>query len=244
VHLLIRIGGRYLLGMSSSRARLACLPIVLALVLTTGCGGGGSANNPAGGQVLQQAANVLRTVTSLSFTLRTSGDPKVNVKSVDAKLLRNGNSQGSVQVTELGLPIQLDFVALGKTVHFKGLTGGWQQAPLAKVAGIYDPSAVLDPERGLVQLLLTATGASTRGQEKVAGQNCYRVHAMLAQTSLVRLVPGMAANAPADIWVTAADHHMLKAQVEVPSKSGGKPGTVTVAFADFGKPFSINAPAK
>jgi lipoprotein LprG len=231
--------------MSSSRARLTCLlQIVLALALTAGCGGGGSAKKPAGDQLLKQAADVLRTVTSLSFTLRTSGDPQVNVKSVDAKLLRNGNSQGSVQVTELGMPIQLDFVVLGKTVHFKGLTGGWQQQPLAKVAAIYDPSVVLDPNRGLVQLLLTATGATTSAEEKVAGQKTYRVHATLAQAALSRLVPGTTANAPADIWVSAADHHVLKAEVQVPSKSGGKPGKVTIAFADFGKPFTITAPAK
>src|SRR5262245_11259959 len=157
--------------MSSSRTRLAVtVQIVLALALTVGCSGGGAdaAKNPPGGQVLQQAANVMRGVTSLSFTLRTSGDPNVNVKSVDAKLLKNGNSQGSVQVTELGMPIQLDFVVLGKTVHYKGLTGGWATEPLSKVAGIYDPSAVLDPNRGLVQLLLTAKNAETTGKEKVS----------------------------------------------------------------------------
>jgi lipoprotein LprG len=235
--------------MSSSRARLArLLPVVLAFVLATaGCdggGGGGSDKNPPGGQLLQQAANVLRNVSSLSFTLRTSGDPKVNVKSVDAKLLKNGNSQGSVQVTELGMPIQLDFVVLGKTVYFKGLTGGWQKQPLSKVSGIYDPSAVLDPDRGLVQLLLTAKNAETRGKEKAAGQEAYRVHATLAQAALSRLVPGMNADAPADIWIATTSKNVLKAEVEVPSKSGGKPGKVTIAFADFGKPFPINAPVK
>jgi lipoprotein LprG len=230
--------------MPSSRG---LLPILLALVLAAGCGGGGgggSDKNPPGGQLLQQAANVLRDVSSLSFTLRTSGNPDVSVKSVDANLLKNGNSQGSVQVTELGMPIQLDFVVLGKTVHFKGLTGGWQQQPLSTVAGIYDPSAVLDPNRGLVQLLLTAKGAETRGKEKVAGQDCYRVHATLAQAALARLVPGMNADAPADIWVSASDKHVLKAEVAVPAKGGGKPGKVTIAFTDFGKPFSITAPAK
>jgi lipoprotein LprG len=165
------------------------------------------------------------------------------VKSVDAKLLKNGNSQGSVQVTELGMPIQLDFVVLGKTVYLKGLTGGWQQQPLSRVAGVYDPSAVLDPDRGLVQLLLTAKNAETRGKEKVAGQECYRVHATLAQAALARLVPGMSSDAPADIWVSTADKRVLKAEVEVPAKSGDKPGKVTIAFADFGKPFSIVAPA-
>jgi lipoprotein LprG len=231
--------------MSSSRARIASLiPIVLALVLSTGCGGGGSGKNPPGSQILQQAANVMRSVASLSFTLRTSGNPNVNVKSVDAKLLKNGNSQGSVQVTELGVPIQLDFVVLGQTVHFKGLTGGWQTEPLSKVSSIYDPSAVLDPNRGLVQLLLTAKGAETHGTEKVAGQEAYKVHASLSHDALARLVPGMNADAPADIWVATADKHVLKAEVEVPSKSGGKPGKVIIAFADYGKPFTIIPPAK
>jgi lipoprotein LprG len=230
--------------MPSSRG---LLPLLLALVLAAGCGGGGGGGgdkNPPGGQLLQQAANVLRDVTSLGFTLRTSGNPDVSVKSVDAKLLKNGNSQGSVQVTELGMPIQLDFVVLGKTVHFKGLTGGWQEQPLSTVAGIYDPSAVLDPDRGLVQLLLTAKNAETRGKERVAGQECYRVHATLAQAALARLVPGMNADAPADIWVSTSDKHVLKAEVAVPAKGGGKPGKVTIAFADFGTPFTITAPAK
>jgi lipoprotein LprG len=232
--------------MSSSRARLARLfPIVLAFALTAGCGGGGDADKlPPGGQVLQEAANVLRNTASLSFTLRTSGDPKVNVKSVDAKLLKNGNSQGSVQVTELGMPIQLDFVVLGKTVYFKGLTGGWQKEALSKVTGIYDPSAVLDPDRGLVQLLITAKNPETRAKEKTSGQESYRVHATLAQAALARLVPGMSSDAPADIWVSTADKRVLKAEVEVPSNGGGKPGKVTIAFADFGKPFSIVPPAK
>jgi lipoprotein LprG len=149
-----------------------------------------------------------------------------------------------VQVTELDVPIQLDFVVLGKTVTFKGLTGGWQTEPLSKVAGIYDPSAVLDPNRGLVQLLLTAKNAETRGKDKVTGQECYKVHATLSGAALARLVPGMKADAPADIWVSTADKHVLKAEVEVASKSGGKPGKVTIAFADYGKPFTITAPAK
>lgn len=231
--------------MSSSRTRIASLlPIALALVLSTGCGGGGSAKNPPGSQILQQAANVMRGVSSLAFTLRTSGNPNVNVKSVDAKLLKNGNSQGSVQVTELDMPIQLDFVVLGKTVHFKGLTGGWQAEPLGKVSSIYDPSAVLDPNRGLVQLLLTARNPQTKGKDKTAGQDAYKVHATLSRAALVRLVPGLNADAPADIWVATADKHVLRSEVEVPAKSGGKPGKVIITFSDYDKPFPISVPAK
>lgn len=228
--------------MSSLRGKLACL-VVLAVTLTAACGGGGSTKNPPGGSLLQQAATATRAVTSLSFAVRTADAPQIKVKSADAKLLRNGDAQGSVQITELGMPIQLDFVVLGKTVHLKGLTGGWQQEPLSRVTGIYDPSAVLDPNRGLVQLLTTAKNANTQGRQKVAGRDCYRVRATLAQAPLSRLVPGVSGDAPARLWISTADHRVLKAEVEVPAQGGGKAGTATVTFADFNTPFSITAPA-
>jgi lipoprotein LprG len=235
------------LGMSTSRARLAAsvTSIAIALTVTAACGGKSDAKKyPAGPQLIQQAATVLRGVNSLSFTMRTSGDPKVAVKTADAQLLRNGNSRGNVKVSELGMALQLDFVVLGKTVHLKGLTGGWQTEPLSKVAGLYDPSAILDPNRGLVQLLSTARDGKTEDEGKVSGQQCYKVHATFTKTALKALVPGISADAPADIWISESDHHVLKSDVQVPSTKAGKTGTVTITFADFGKPFSITAPAQ
>lgn len=230
--------------MSTSRARLASV-CALTLALTAGCGGGGSAKKPPAGPLLQQAAATLRATTSLGFSLRAAGAPQIRVKSVDAKLLRNGNAQGSAQVTEFGLPLQLDFTVLGKTVWLKGLTGGWQREPLSKVAGIYDPSAVLDPNRGLVKLLTTATDAGTQGRDKIGGQDCYRVQATLDRASVAGLVPGITADTPADIWISTTDHRVTKAELKVPPQSGnGKPGTATITFADFDTPFAIRAPAK
>jgi lipoprotein LprG len=225
--------------MSSSFTRIF---VVLALAFAAGCGGGGSAENPPGGRLLNQAADVLQSVTSLSLSLRTANDPDLNVRSVDADLLRSGDAQGSVRVSELGLPVQLDFVVVGKTAYLKGLTGGWQREPLAKIAGIYDPSAILDPNRGLVKLLRTATGASTTGREKLAGQDAYKVHATLPQAAVAGVVPGLKTATPADMWITVTGHRLLKAQLELARQGGGKPGTATVTFADFGKPFVIKAP--
>src|SRR5256885_6750556 len=212
VGFLTRTRGRYVPRMPSSRpTRLRYL--VIALLIVAGCSSGGSAKGPPGGRLLSQSADVMQAVTSLSLALRTAGDTGVSVRSVDADLLRSGDSQGSVRVSELGVPVQLDFVVTGKTVHLKGLTGGWQRQPLAQVAGIYDPSAVLDPNRGIVQLLRTATGASTRGRDRIAGQDAYRVHATLDRDAVARLVPGLAAATPADMWVAANRPPLLKAQL-------------------------------
>lgn len=230
--------------MSSSRVRSAGA-CALALVLVAGCSGGGGRKQPPAGPLLHQAAETLRTTTSLGFALRAAGVPQVTVKSAEAKLLRNGDAQGSVKVVEFGMPLQLDFTVLGKTVYLKGLTGGWQRQPLSKVTGIYDPSAVLDPDRGLARLLLTAKNAGTRGRDTVAGRDCYRVHATLDRAAVSRLVPGITADTPSDIWISVADHRVPKVELTVPpERQGGRPGTATVTFSDFNTPFAISAPAK
>lgn len=230
--------------MSSSRVKSAGA-CVLALALIAGCGGGGGKKQPPAGPLLRQAADTLRTTTSLGFALRADDLPQVTVKSVDAKLLRNGNAQGAAKVVQFGMTLQLDFTVLGKTVYLKGLTGGWQRQPLSRVAGIYDPSAILDPDRGLVQLLLTAKNADTRGRDKVAGRDCYRVHATLDRTVVARLVPGITADTPSDIWISVSDHRVPKAELKVPAdRQGGKAGTATITFSDFNAPFAISAPAK
>lgn len=208
-------------------------PLVVAALFAAVSCGGGAAKNPPGGQLLSQAAAAMRQVTSLSLSLRTAGNTGVSVRSVDAKLLRSGNSQGSVRVVEFGVPVQLDFVVIGQTVHLKGLTGGWQRQPLSQVAGFYDPSAVLDPNRGMVQLLRTATGAETRGRDGTG----YRVHATLTREAVARLVPGVSAATPADIWIASSGHRVLKALLTLPPK-----GTATVTFTDFNTPFTIRAP--
>jgi lipoprotein LprG len=219
--------------MSSSRVKSAGA-CVLALALVVGCGGGGGKKQPPAGPLLRQAADTLRATTSLGFALRTDDVPQVTVKSVDAKLLRNGNAQGAAKVIQFGM-----------TVYLKGLTGGWQRQPLSRVAGIYDPSAILDPDRGLVQLLLTAKNADTRGRDKVAGRDCYRVHATLDRTVVARLVPGITADTPSDIWISVSDHRVPKTELKVPAdRQGGKAGTATITFSDFNAPFAISAPAK
>jgi lipoprotein LprG len=52
--------------------------------------------------------------------------------------------------------------------------------PLTLAANIYDPTALLRPDRGIPALLHTATNGVTEAEENVNGAPAYRVHATLS----------------------------------------------------------------
>ncbi|HEU5160134.1 MAG TPA: LppX_LprAFG lipoprotein [Streptosporangiaceae bacterium] len=207
---------------------------VLAGVVVAGCSGGGSL--PDGRQELKQAAAAMREVRSVGFAIRSEGKPSISVKSADGRLLRSGDAEGTLQLDQSGQSVEMAFTLVGDTVYFKGATGGYQQLPKATVLAVYDPSAILDPQRGIVKLLDTAGEPETDEREKVNGQQALRIKAKLSKSVVPALVPGVAKDVDGQVWVAESDHRVLK--VRMPLEGGA----VTVTFADFNRNFVITAP--
>ncbi|MBC6462978.1 LppX_LprAFG lipoprotein, partial [Actinomadura sp. HBU206391] len=114
--------------------------------------------------------------------------------------------------------------------------------PRAMVAQLYDPSALLDPERGVAKLLTTATGPKTEAREKVSGKDAYRVRATLPKDVAATLVPGVTADLPGQVWVTTADHRPIRLKMEMPAASGAGKGSVTVSLNEFNADYKIAPP--
>jgi lipoprotein LprG len=110
------------------------------------------------------------------------------------------------------------------------------------VAAFYDPSAILDPNRGVALLLTKATNPQTEAKDSVAGQDAYRVKATLPKDAAASLVPGLGKDVTGEVWVAASDHKLLKVKADVPAASGAGNGTVTATFSQFNVPFQITAP--
>ncbi|HEY7488634.1 MAG TPA: LppX_LprAFG lipoprotein [Streptosporangiaceae bacterium] len=230
--------------MSLTWGRLTGLvQLVVALVLA-GCSSGGSL--PDGDKLLQQAATAMSAVKSIGFAIRSEGNPPISVKSADGKLLQSGDATGTIQLNQAGQPVEMAFTLVGDTVYFKGATGGYQKLPKATVLAVYDPSAILDPQRGIVELLKTATKPESEEKEKVGGQDAIRIKATLSKSVVPALVPGVTSDITGgQIWVSAKDSRVLKVRVPIPKPDGGgTQGAVTVTFSDFNTNFTITAPAK
>ena len=90
-------------------------------------------------------------------------------------------------------PLEYQLVVTGGVLYLKGPTGGFSQLPLASAAAIYDPTAILDPERGMAALLSGADQGVTQAREVVEGVDAYRVSAAFPADRVATLVPGVAA---------------------------------------------------
>jgi lipoprotein LprG len=107
---------------------------------------------------------------------------------------------------------------------------------------VYDPSAILDPDRGIAKVLGSVTDAKTEAQESVDGRPAYRVAVKANGDDLSTIVPGVSGTVPGKVWLGTTDKRLLKAQFTLPGSGNAKGGTVTVVFSDFDAPATISAP--
>ncbi|GAA2576972.1 LppX_LprAFG lipoprotein [Actinomadura fulvescens] len=236
--------------MPSIPGRIIALVMALfALTAVSACSGGDdepskpAANQPDGAPTLKQASTAMAGLSSVAFTLATEGKPPIMVKSGDLKLLKSGDAEGTLQITQSGQAVEMKIVAVGASIYVKGVTGGWRQVPKAMAATLYDPSAVLDPDRGISKLLTTMTNAKVEGTEKVNGKDAERVRATLPRDSLGGLIPGITSDIDGQVWITKADHRLVKVKANIPpAAGGGDKGSVIINFTEFNAPYTFRAP--
>ncbi|GAA1262431.1 LppX_LprAFG lipoprotein [Sphaerisporangium rubeum] len=196
---------------------------------------------PDGGDLLRTSAQAMAAVKSVGFTIETEGKPPVPVQHAEGSLTKEADAQGTIRMNVFGTLQEMEFVLIGDKVHFKGPTGGYQTMTREQLAALYDPSAILNPDKGVSHLLSTAGTPKTEAEEDVDGIPAYRVAAQLSQPVVAALIPGVDQAVNAKLWVDTATSRLLKASL--PLGDGPTAGTVTVLFTDYDKPIKITAPA-
>jgi lipoprotein LprG len=197
---------------------------------------------PAAGDLMNQAGTAMGTVKTVKFAINVDGSvPGLPLHSADGVLTKAGDAKGSASISELGATIQVDFVIVGQSFYLKALTGGYQKLPLSTATAIYDPSAILDPKRGISKLLSGATDPKTVGSESINGHNAYKVALKLDPAAIESLIPGAGAGTTGTVWIDATSHRVDKGVFTLPT-TGGKSATVTITLTDYDAPVTISAP--
>src|SRR4051812_5050553 len=126
------------------------------------------ANLPAAAGLLKDSAAAMQNVKSAKFDLSGKGSIQgVEVDSAQGTVTSNGKAQGAVKILQQGSLVELDLVVIGSDIYLKGPTGTYQKLPSALTGGVFDPSLILNPDRGLAKLEQFATNAQTVGEETV-----------------------------------------------------------------------------
>jgi lipoprotein LprG len=227
-------------------ARLVVALLALLAVAATGCGS--KKHTPAGSlppaaQLLTESGNAMRDVQTVHVTIDAQGSLNgLTLHHADGKLTKDGKAQGTATADQLGQTIEFQFVIIGTDLYLKGPTGGFQKLPLALASTVYDPTAILDPGRGVVKLLSNTRDARTEAKEKVDGHDAYRVAFTPTGDALGSLIPGFGTGATAKVWIAADSKRLLKATFSKPATSSDKGTTATILFTEYDAPVTINAP--
>jgi lipoprotein LprG len=228
------------------RSRLTVL--LVAVVGLAGCTGPSHDQAkpdqlPAATELLATSAAAMRDVQTTHFLLDVRGTIEgLAIHKAEGVLTRAGNAKGTATIDQFGATVEVEFVIVDRKVHLKGPTGGFQEVPQALAASVYDPSAILDPDRGVSKLLAAIKDAHTEAKESVGGQDAYRVAVTPAPGTLQALIPGASDQLTGKLWLAVDTKRLLKGEFTVPATGSTTSGAITITFSDFNAPVTISAP--
>lgn len=195
---------------------------------------------PAAADLLSQAGTAMGNVQTVHFTIAIDGTlPNLPLQSADGVLTHAGEAKGTAKISELGSSIEAQFVVVGDAFYFN-IGTGYQKLPLASATSIYDPSAILDPARGIPKIITSAQNAKTVGATTINGSTAYQVSMTPDPTAVNNLIPGMTGQITGSVWIDKDSGHVDKAVFSVPSN--GKTVTATLTFDSYDAPVTISAP--
>lgn len=228
--------------------RILLAMLALTTAAATACSSddqSGNSSLPNGADLMSDAAKATSDITTAHFTLRVNGEvPGLSVKSAEGDLTREGGpagaAKGTVSMDLMGSLFEGEFVLVDEKLYVKGPTGDFETLPAGLVRNLYDPSAILDPERGIAKVLASVQDPKTEAEEEVEGTQTYKVTGRAAKDVVSQLVPGINSDVDITFWLRKdGDHQPVKASVKVPEK--GDP-TVDVTLSAVNEPVSISAP--
>lgn len=220
------------------RARATLLLLAALAAVATACTGTEPGEQlPNGMQLLRQSSQAMMQVNSARFAVDVQGTVAgTSLSSAEGQLTRDGDAQGTARLALGRQTTEIRFVIVDGVLYLQGPTGEFQQLPVEAASTIYDPSAVLDPQRGIPALLSSATAARTEAREEVNGVDADRVSATLPGDRLAVLVPGATQSLTGQLWIAVKGSRLVQARFPLPG------GTTTARLSEFDAPVNITPP--
>lgn len=233
--------------MSNRRSLLTVLVAVLALLvgLTAGCSTKTqevTAELPDTATLLSQSHATTAALTSVHLELSVTGKIEhlpVRTLSGDLTAQPQTAAKGNAKITMAGADIDIDFVVYETHLYAAMSKGAWDDyGPAAK---IYDPSAILNTDTGLANLLANFTDAKAEKHETIDGQDTIRISGVVSADAVNALAPQMEASGPtpATVWIQADDpHQLVQAQLNQSSAD-----SVQMTLSNWDAPVTVDKPA-
>lgn len=220
--------------------RLATVTVALlaAFGLVAGCSkAGGETKNeaplPDAATLITASSSAAKALRDVYLDLAVDGTvPKLPVKSVSAYLTNEPKvaGQGDADVIFNGTPVKAKFVVVDGDLWAQ-LGAGQPYSNTGPAVNVYDAAAILDPQKGIANLISSVRDPKVEGREQIGGVDTIRISGTIPGSALAGIVPKAdLGDRPLTFWVQeAAPNNLVRANV------GFDAGTLTVTLSEWGK---------
>lgn len=237
------------------RAGVAAAAAVLATTLAlTGCSsdnsGKGGSTTPANvdaAATVKQAADAMSKVTGMHLSLTVKGSvPNLAVTKLDGDVSSTPQTaaNGTATLTVGKDNVDSKFVYVDGHLYSDVADPGNKFTDYGNGASIYDVSTLLDPKRGLANILAHLQNPAVAGSDKIDGVDATKITGKSSNDDVATLA-GSALSAadapptPTTVWIASdGSYHLVKIEF-TPVQNG----TITMTLSDWGKQVTATKPA-
>ena len=227
--------------MSLLRLGIGALLLVLSLA---GCGGGAGGKTSAVKLVTESADRTV-VVRSFHVTIDVENVPRstsgLQLTAAEGDVVAPDRFRAQVSGTFAGIALTTQLVAVGSKLWIKNpLTGSWQKVDVGTT-----PAFLLDPQKGVLDVMLSVTDLKSDGSEDIGDVPTLRVR---GKADVMRVAPLVAVSAgkgsvEVTLWIGKSDELLRRIRV-VGAVAKGEPADATrvVEISRFGEKVRITAP--
>lgn len=223
-------------------ASLAALSTAAALV--AGCSSSGSSGSdslPDAAGLLKQSSETTKNLKSAHVEIVVSGKiPGLPVKKLSGDLTNVPATAvtGTATIVMGGQDLDIRLVVIEGTLYAALSGDSWIN--FGPAADIYDPSAILNPDTGLANMLNSFSDPKSEQGEKINGVETVKITGQVSVDAVNKLVPQVKATAPVPgtAWIEKdGDHNLVQASIEPTSGNN-----IQMSLSDWNKPVTVTKP--
>lgn len=225
------------------RLLIALATATTAAALLAGCSGKDAGGPlPDAATLVKESATTTADLKSAHLALSVAGQIKnLPVKTLEGDLTNQPTTaaKGSATITMLGSDLDAKFVVIDGDLY-AAITGD-SYDNLGPADKIYDVSAILDPNKGLANLLANLADPTAQGRDTVNGQRTVRITGTASADAVNKLAPQFKATEPmpCTVWIQEDGDHQLS-QAKLEPSSGN---SITMVLSEWNAPVSVDKPA-
>ncbi len=222
---------------------LSAVLLGLAIVMLPACGGSDENVDPQA--VLKASSAAMKQIQGFHFgyEVHKPGDAKpgsgLEIARITGDVNAEGDMQATIDVTQGGIPLTLDFVQVDDTQYLK-ILGKWQTIPVDS-----SPVGRLSLGAGTIQILDRIADAAYEGQESKGGVKCYHISGNVAAAEVEAIAGAVDTTDtfPTDLFIGIDDSYVYEVDVHGPATPSEPEGIWrSIVLSNLNVPVDIKAP--